>query len=78
VPYSATGSRGYFRMDMSLVAAVMAQKAGALQQQIATSTLKSNLDAQKSTVQTLLGAGQQTLSLANVGSGVGGSLNIAA
>ena len=62
-------------MDMSLVAAIMSQKAGALQQQIATATLKSNLAAQKSTVLTLLGAGQQTLSLGN---GVGGSLNIAA
>jgi hypothetical protein len=65
-------------MDMSLVAAIMSMKAGALQQQVATSTLKSNLDTQKSTVLTLLGAGQQALSLANVGDGVGGNLNIAA
>jgi hypothetical protein len=65
-------------MDMSLVAAVMAQQASALQQQVATSTLKSNLDTQKSTVLTLLAGAQQTLSLANVGSGVGGNLNIAA
>jgi hypothetical protein len=65
-------------MDMSLVAAIMSQKAGALQQQIATSTLKSNLDTQKSTVLTLLNAGQQALSLANVGNGVGGNLNVAA
>jgi hypothetical protein len=66
------------RMDMSLVAAIMAQQAGAIQQQVATATLKSNLDSQKSAVQTLLGAAQQTLSLANVGTGVGGNLNIAA
>jgi hypothetical protein len=66
------------RMDMSLVAAVLAQQQGAVQQQVATATLKSNLDSQKSAVQTLLGAAQQTLSLANVGPGVGGSLNIAA
>ena len=66
------------RMDMSLVAAVLAQQQGAVQQQVATATLKSNLDSQKSAVKTLLGAAQQTLSLANVGSGVGGSLNIAA
>ena len=66
------------RMDMSLVAAIMAQQQGAVQQQVATATLKSNLDSQKSAVQTLLGAAQQTLSLANVGAGVGGSLNIAA
>ena len=65
-------------MDMSLVAAVMAQQASALQQQVATTTLKSNLDSQKSTVLTLLGGAQQTLSLANVGPGVGGNLNIAA
>ena len=63
-------------MDMSLVAAVMAQKQGALQQQIATTTLKSNLDMQKSTVLTLLGGAQQ--SLANVGPGVGSNLNISA
>jgi hypothetical protein len=65
-------------MDMSLVAAVLAQQSGALQQQVATSTLKSNLDAQKDVVQTLLGGAQQTLSLANVGPGVGGNLNISA
>ena len=63
-------------MDMSLVSAIMMQKAGALQQQIATTTLKSNLDMQKSTVLTLLGGAQQ--SLANVGAGVGGNLNISA
>jgi hypothetical protein len=65
-------------MDMGLVMAVMMQKASALQQQIATSALKTNLDAQKSDVQTLLGSPQQSLSLANVGSGVGGNLNISA
>jgi hypothetical protein len=65
-------------MDMSLVAAVMMQQAGAVQQQAATAMLKSNLDSQKSTVETLLGAAQQTLSLANVGPGVGNALNIAA
>jgi hypothetical protein len=56
----------------------MSMKAGALQQQVATSTLKSNLDTQKSSVLTLLGAAQQTLSLANVGNGVGGSVNVTA
>ncbi|WP_315764090.1 MULTISPECIES: putative motility protein [unclassified Bradyrhizobium] len=65
-------------MDMSLVAAVMAQQQGAVQQQVATSVLKQNLDSQKSAVLTLLGGAQQTLSLANVGPGVGGNLNIAA
>ena len=65
-------------MDMGLVMAAMMQKAAALQQQIATSTLKTNLDDQKSNVLTLLGSAQQSLSRANVDSGVGGSLNIAA
>jgi len=66
-------------MDLvSMAASIMAAKAGALQQEVATSTLKSNLDAQKSTALTLLGAGQQALSLANVGPGVGGNLNISA
>ncbi len=63
-------------MDMSLVAAVMMQQASATQQQVATSVLKSNLDAQKDVVQTLLGGAQQTL--ANVGPGIGGNLNISA
>jgi hypothetical protein len=69
---------GYSAMDMSLVAAIMAQQAGAMQQQVATATLKSNLDSQKSAVLTLLGGAQQTLSLANVPNGVGSNLNIAA
>jgi hypothetical protein len=65
-------------MDLSLVAAVLANQQSAFQSQVATSVLKSNLDAQKSAVETLLGGAQQTLSLGNVGSGVGGNLNIAA
>ena len=63
-------------MDMGLVMAVMMQKAAALQHQIGTSVLKQNLDDQKSNVLTLLGSAQQ--SLANVGSGVGGNLNVSA
>jgi len=51
-------------------------QAGGMQQQIATTLLKQNLDAQKSAVLTLLGGAQQ--SLANVGAGVGGNLNISA
>jgi hypothetical protein len=65
-------------MDMSLVAAVLMNQAAATQQQVATSVLKSNFDAQKSAVDTLLGSAQQSLSLGNVGPGVGGSLNISA
>jgi hypothetical protein len=65
-------------MDMSLVAAVLMNQQAAIQSQVATSVLKSNLDAQKSAVETLLGSAQQTLSLGNAGPGVGGNLNISA
>jgi len=60
----------------SLATSIMANKAGALQQQIATTLLKSNLDEQKNTVLTLLGGASQ--SLANVGAGIGGNLNVSA
>lgn len=64
-------------MDVtSLASSILAAQAGNTQQQVATAVLKSNLDAQKSAVLTLLGAG--TPSLANVGPGIGGNLNIAA
>jgi hypothetical protein len=65
-------------MDMSLVSAILAAQAGAVQQQVATAVTKQNLDAEKSSVLTLLGSAQQSLSLANVGDGIGGNLNIAA
>ncbi len=66
-------------MDMGLVMMAMALQAGKLQTEVATTMLKSNLDAQKSTVQTLLGiGGQSTASLANVGAGIGGNLNVTA
>ena len=66
-------------MDMSLVMMAMALQAGKLQTEVATTMLKSNLDAQKSTVQTLLGiGGQSTASLANVGAGIGGNLDVTA
>lgn len=65
-------------MDMSLVSAIMAAQSGAIQQQIGTAMLKQNLDMQKSSVLTLLGSAQQSLSLANVGPGVGGNVNISA
>jgi len=65
-------------MDVaSLAASLTAMQAGSTQQQIATSVLKSNLDAEKSSVLTLLGGGSPP-SLANVGSGIGGNLNISA
>jgi hypothetical protein len=47
-----------------------------LQEQIAATILKSNADAEKSSVLTILGVGQPSSpSLANVGSGVGGHIN---
>ena len=64
-------------MDMSLVMAALAAQAGRIQSQIATTVLKSNIDAERSSVLTILGSGSQP-SLANVGAGIGGSLNIAA
>jgi hypothetical protein len=64
-------------MDMmSMVSSILAAQAGNTQQQVATTLLKSNLDAQKSMVQTLLGAG--TPSLANVAAGIGGNINVTA
>jgi len=64
-------------MDMmSMVTGMLAAQAGNTQMQVAATIMKSNADAEKSTVLTLLGAGQP--SLANVGAGVGGNVNIAA
>jgi hypothetical protein len=64
-------------MDMmSMVSGMLAAQAGNTQMQVAATIMKSNADAEKFTVLTLLGAGQP--SLANVGAGIGGNLNIAA
>ena len=57
-----------------MVSSVMALQAGNLQQQIATSMIKQNADAEKFAVQTLLGQPSQ----ANLGAGVGGSVDISA
>jgi hypothetical protein len=67
-------------MDItSLVSGLLAAQAGSLQAQIDTTILKSNADSEKSTVLTLLGAAQQNISsLANVGTGIGGNLDISA
>ena len=63
-------------MDVaSLALSLISLQAGNTQQQIATSVLKSNIDSEKNSVLTLLGGSP---SLANVGPGVGGNLNIAA
>jgi hypothetical protein len=66
-------------MDMSLVTAALGAQAGALQMNVAATMMKSNLDAEKSSVLTLLGAGSQNgSSLANVAAGIGGNLDISA
>jgi hypothetical protein len=65
-------------MDMmSMVTGLLAMQAGNTQSQIGAAALKSNADAEKSTVLTLLGAAQQS-SQANLASGVGGSLDVTA
>ena len=64
-------------MDVtSLASGILAAQAGNTQQQLATTLLKSNLNAEKSVVQALLGAGPP--SLANVGPGIGGNVNVTA
>jgi hypothetical protein len=65
-------------MDMmSMVTSLLAAQAGNVQTQIAASMMKSNADAEKFAVQTLLG-GQAAPSTANLGPGIGGNLNITA
>ncbi|MDN3276373.1 hypothetical protein QWJ07_19090 [Frankia sp. RB7] len=61
---------------MAMVSTMLASQQGALQSNVAATLMKQNADAEKSAVLTLLGAGQP--SLANVGAGVGGNLNISA
>ncbi|WGD53654.1 putative motility protein [Bradyrhizobium sp. CB1650] len=64
-------------MDMmAMVSTMLAAQQGAFQSQVSATVMKQNMDAEKSAVLTLLGAGQP--SLANVGAGVGGNLNIMA
>jgi hypothetical protein len=67
-------------MDMmSMVSGMLAAQTGSFQMQAAALILKSNAAAEKSAVQTLLGSAQQSFSsLANVGAGIGGNLNISA
>ena len=65
-------------MDVaSLASSILTAQAGNTQQQIATSVLKSNIDAERSSVLSILGSGSQS-SLANVGAGIGGNVNVAA
>ena len=56
---------------MAMVSSVLAMQSAATQGQIATTLMKQNLDAQKNTVLTLLGQPSQ----ANLGAGIGGSLD---
>ena len=59
-----------------MVSSILAAQAGNTQMQVATTIMASNANAEKSAVQTLLGAG--TPSLANVAAGIGGNLNVSA
>ncbi len=64
---------------MSLVSGLLAAQTGSVQTQVAATIAKSNADSEKSAVLTLLGAAQQNFaSLANVGAGIGGNLNVSA
>jgi hypothetical protein len=64
---------------MSMVSGMLAAQAGNTQMQVAAALMKSNADAEKSAVQTLLGSAQQNMSsLANVAAGVGGNLDVTA
>jgi hypothetical protein len=64
-------------MDMmSMVTSLLAMQAGNVQTQVAATIMKSNADAEKSAVMTLLGAGQN--SPANLGAGIGGNVDMTA
>jgi hypothetical protein len=64
---------------MSMVSSILAAQACNTQMQVATSIMKSNADAEKSAVMTLLGTGGSgTSSPANLGPGIGGNLDITA
>ena len=60
-------------MDVAaLAASLLMMQAGAMQQNMAARMTKMNLDAERNVVETLL----QPQSSANLGAGVGGSLDI--
>ena len=61
---------------MSMVSGLLAMQAGSTQMQVAATIMKSNADAEKSAVLTLLGQGGS--STANLGTGIGGNLDISA
>jgi hypothetical protein len=61
----------------SLASNIITAQAGNLQSQIATTVLKANIDAERTSVLTILGVGEPSApSLANVGPGVGENLNV--
>jgi hypothetical protein len=62
---------------MSMVSSILSAQAANTQMQVAATVMKSNFNAEKFAVQTLLG-GQASPSTANLGAGVGGNLNIVA
>jgi len=63
-------------MDMmAMVSSMLSAQVGNTQMQVAATIMKQNADAEKFAVQTLL-AGQA--SAANLGAGIGGSLDISA
>jgi hypothetical protein len=65
-------------MDMmGMVSSILSAQAGNTQLQVQASIIKSNADAEKFAVLTLLG-GQASPSTANLGPGIGGNLNITA
>jgi hypothetical protein len=64
-------------MDMmSMVSSILSAQAGNTQMQVQASIMKSNADAEKFAVQTLLGG--QASSTASLGPGVGGNLDMTA
>jgi hypothetical protein len=60
---------------MSMVTSMLAAQAGNTQMQVAATMMKSNADAEKSAVMTLLGQGSPQ---ANLGAGIGSNLDISA
>ena len=63
-------------MDMmAMVSSLLAMKTAGTQMQVAATIMKSNADAEKSAVMTLLGTGSPQ---ANLGPGIGGNLDISA
>jgi hypothetical protein len=61
---------------MSMVSSLLSAQAGNTQMQVAATIMKSNADAEKSAVMTLLGTGQN--SSANLGAGIGSNLDVSA